>query len=427
MAEQSNEITTGELSASIGGSDEFKAQELEFIGSEDESDFVLRVADGKRVLIFYFSTFESAIHNVGLDGDIKAFYHSEGVLYEAFEDGVIEVKVDHKKAVDIVFNIVMKNNSDGDPIQIKGRGHFEGRVAWEEKHRAFFINPLRNEVLWDGPNILQPKPGTLSPGFSIVGGTGIAHPDEWELEILVGPNVILRYRGQYGRVFSYDVPANLLPLGTPFYFRLDYYIFPLWSRWTYSGDLQITPFGDPQILDPVDHDFVTTDTPEVSGTGHKGANVVVKDVGNTTVFGTATVDSDGNWKTKLHPVPSFPLAVYAKQTLRQDVSDWSNIVHINRSYPELKRPVISKPTQGAKIRWNELEISGGNCSEGAKVTLYRSGSGVVDHGSAKVGPDGTWTIKPVQLYLGPYLLTVQQSLEGRVSEYAEDLKVTLTL
>lgn len=180
---------------------------------------------------------------------------------------------------------------------------------------------------------------------------------------------------------------------------------------------------------PVNNEFVTTDTPEVSGKGFPGANIVVKTVDGTRVVGTAKVGEDRNWSTPLRNVLGFPVAIHARQTLFQDGSDFSNIVNINRRYPELKSPVILKPTNNAFVKRTAVEVSGRDCHPGAVVKLYKSGSGVVLYGSGTVGEDGTWTItgKSELFFLGPFTMTVQQSFEGRLSEYSEDVKITLIL
>lgn len=419
-------ITTGELAATISEYGEFRTKEVEFIGSADEPDCILQGMDSKIGLIFYLPICNTGKYVLHPGSDAKAFFEVGGRLQGEVVDGFVDVTVDRPDKVRITFDMSIEETPGGACIRTTGNASFEGRMPWQKKHREL-LNLARTSPLWlEGPDILQPMPGEVSQGFRIVGGTTIADPSEYELEILIGSDVIHRYRGQSGRKFSYDVPANVIKMGQSFYFRLDYYISPFWSKWTYSGDLKIAAFPNPQILGPSDNDFVTTDTPEAHGIGYPGARVVVKDVGNTRVVGDAYVDEDQTWRATLD-LPYFPFAMCAKQTLRQDSSEWSNIVHVNRSHPELKRPVISKPAEGARIKWDELEVSGGNCREGATVTLYKSGSGAVNHGSAKVREDGTWTIKPVQLYVGPYTLTVQQSLDGRVSEHAEDLKVTLTI
>lgn len=207
---------------------EFKTKEVEFIGSKDAADCLIQGIDSKRGFIFYLPDCVSGEYGLHPGSDAKAFYEVGGRLYGEVEEGSIHVSFDEADRVDIVFDILMKDNSEGTSIRVTGCAFFEGKMPWTDKHRALLNIAQGNAPLWlEGPDINQPKPGKVSPGFRIVGQTGIANPDDWELQILIGADVIHRNTGQSGRLFSYDVPSDLIARGTGFYFRLDYYIVPL--------------------------------------------------------------------------------------------------------------------------------------------------------------------------------------------------------
>lgn len=430
MTEQYKIITTGELNASIEGVGEFTTKEVEFIGSDDASDILLQGVDSDRGFIFYLPKYESKKYNLHPGSAAKAFYEVGGRLYGEVEVGYIKVIVDKPETVIIEFDISVKESTGETTIRVTGSGNFKGRVPWANRHRELLNIAQGGAPLWfEGPDIVRPKPGTVSPGFQILGRTGIANPDDWELEILIGPTVVHRNKGQSGREFSYDVPANLIPQATWFYFRLDYYIVPLWSKWTYSGDLVMADTPAPKILTPADNAVVPIINPEVSGTGEPGFNLVLQTEDHSRTVGQTTVGQNGIWRVMLNNVLSFPVAITAKQTLRQWASGWSNIVNIHYLYSELERPVILKPLPNAYVKRTEVVVSGDNCAPGAKVHLYKAGSGVDILGTGDVQPDGTWTIKanPEYLFIGPFPLTVQQVLGGKPSGYSDTVKIILTL
>ncbi|MFJ2691633.1 hypothetical protein [Pseudomonas sp. NPDC087336] len=284
--------------------------------------------------------------------------------------------------------------------------------------------------LWDAPTIKAPKPNsTVSPGFQIIAGEYLSAKTDWRIHIMQGDKLVREFKA-FGVSVYLDVPYDVIPQGEAFYFKVDYYKWPSWSNWAYSGDLLMAELGDPTILKPVDNEVVTIKNPEVSGIGVAGANIVVKTADHSMVVCQTTVNSDGTWRDTLSEyVSSFPVAITARQTFRQLVSGWSNIVNINYLYSDLKAPVILKPLPNAYVKRTEVVVSGNNCAPGAKVNLYKAGSGVDLHGTGTVQPDGTWTInaKPELLFIGPFQLTVQQVLDGKPSGYSDTVKIILTI
>lgn len=429
MTEQHKVITTGELNASIEGVGEFATKEVEFIGSDDGPDFILQGTNSERGFIFYLPKYESGKYSLHPGSVAKAFYAVEGRLYGEVEEGSIEVTVTKPETVVIAFDISIKESFGDKIIRLAGSGAFKGRAPWTNRHRELLNIAQGAAPLWfEGPDIIQPKPGVVPRGFQILGRTGIANPDDWELEILIGSTVVHRNRGQSGREFSYYVPADLIPQGTGFYFRLDYYIYPFWSRWTYSGDLVMANTPSPKILKPVDNEIFPITNPEVSGSGEPGFNLILQTADHSRVVGQTTVGQDGVWRATLGNVSSFPVAITAKQTLRQLASGWSEIVNIHYLYSELGKPIILTPAPNAFVRRTQVEVSGSNCIPNADVNLYKAGEGTVLYGTAKVRADGTWTIKGNdRMHIGPFGLTVQQVFDGKLSEYATAVNIILIL
>jgi len=327
MTEQNKVITTGELNAFIEDFGEFTTEEVEFIGSDDDPDFLLQGTNSERGFIFYLPKYESEKYSLHPGSLAKAFYEVGGRLFGEVEEGFIKVTVTKPETVRIEFEISVKESAGDTTIRLVGSGTFKGRAPWAGKHRAFLNIARGGAPLWfEGPDITMPTPGVVSPGFQIVGRTGIANPDEWELKILIGSTVVLQYKGQSGREFSYDVPASLMGAGTGFYFMLDYYIWPFWSKWTYSGDL-VMGVGAPKIVQPTEGSTAIS-KPLVRGTGYFGAEVRLYEAGSGAIlYGTATVDSLGHWKTiPVIPFPARYFSLTANQTTSGMQSGWADTV-----------------------------------------------------------------------------------------------------
>lgn len=283
--------------------------------------------------------------------------------------------------------------------------------------------------LWGAPTIKAPKPNSkVSPGFEIIAGEFLLEKTDWRIHIMQGDKLVREFKA-FGVSVYLNVPYDVIPQGERFYFKVDYYKWPAWSSWAYSGDLLMADLGDPTILKPVDNEIVPINNPEVSGVGEPGAHIVVQTADHSRVVCQATVGPDGTWRDTLKNVLSFPVAITAKQTFRQLASGWSNIVTINYLYSELQAPVILKPLQNAYIKRTEVVVSGNNCAPSATVNLYKAGSGVDLHGTGTVQSDGTWTInaKSELLFIGRFKLTVQQVLDGKPSGYSNIVEIILTL
>jgi hypothetical protein len=189
---------------------------------------------------------------------------------------------------------------------------------------------VRNEdqhPLWDGPDISAPTSSTVFPGFTIGARTGIMNPDEWELQIYSGSNMLKSVKGDGGREFSYWVPASLISPGL-FWFRIDYYKFPVWSRWTLSGDKTMLPAPIKlEIISPVDGEIVTVAKPIVSGYGTPGWSVLLYSQIGGAYYGGATVGSNGVWEAKLSK-SLFPgkCTLIARESLNTQMSDYSKSI-----------------------------------------------------------------------------------------------------
>lgn len=417
MTEQYKVITTGELNASIEGFGEFTTKEVEFIGSDDDPDFLLQGTNSERGFIFYLPKYESEKYSLHPGSAAKVFYEVGGRLYGEVEEGFIKVTVTKPETVVIEFDVSVKESAGETTIRLIGSGTFKGRVPWANRHREL-LNVVQGgaPLLFEGPDIVKPKPGEVSPGFEIVGRTDtVGVPSDWELQIIIGSTVVLQNTGQSGREFSYDVPANLIPLNTKFYFRLDYYIWPIWSKWTYSGDL-VMGLGSPEILHPFDNDVVATDKPQVSGRGYPGATVQLVQAGSgAVVYGTSTVNQRGEWGTTLTvSVPYFPFQLQAMQTLNSMNSGWSNVVTIH----QLRKPFIRLPAAGSTVR-KDYAVPSGDGSPGARIELYQHGNNTRLYGSAKVDEHGKWTTHASRLPLGMFYMTALQIIDDENSEYSD--------
>ncbi|MVV48515.1 hypothetical protein EJA72_09710 [Pseudomonas sp. PB120] len=425
MPEQYKVITTGELNASIEGFGEFTTKEVEFIGSDDDPDFLLQGANSERGFVLYVPKYESEKYSLHPGSLAKAFYEVGGRLYGEVEEGVIKVTVNKPETVIIAFEILVKESASETRIKITGSGTFKGRSPWASKHRGFLTIARGNAPLWfEGPDIIKPKPGVVSPGFQIVGRTGIANPDDWELKILIGSTVILQNKGQSGREFSYDVPANLIPAGTGFYFMLDYYIWPAWSKWTYSGDL-VMGMAAPDIIFPK-NDSSLSPRSKISGRGTPGATVRLYEAGSGAIlYGSATVGVDGNWECVPDvalPTKYFPLT--ADQVLNSLASGYSTPVYCYVS--PLSKPVIELPQQGGTVG-SPPAISGRGGLPGASIQLHQHGDGQTVYSRADVNDQGRWVMRSWATVppKGSFLMTARQVNGVDVSDWADGVDVVI--
>lgn len=425
MAEQYKVITTGELNASIEGFGEFTTKEVEFIGSDDDPDFLLQGANSERGFIFYFPKYESEKYSLHPGSAAKVFYEVGGRLYGEVEEGFVKVTVTKPETVVIEFDVSVKESAGETTIRLIGSGTFKGRVPWANRHRELLSVVQGGATLWfEGPDITRPKPGVVSPGFRIVGRTGIANPDDWELQIIIGSTVVLRNTGQSGREFSYDVPANLIPPNTKFYFRLDYYILPFWSKWTYSGDL-VMGMSPPEILFPK-KDSALSPRSRIFGNGALGATVRLYESGSGAIlYGTATVGVGGSWECIPDldlPTKYFPLTV--DQILNGVVSGYSDTVFCHVS--PLSKPVIELPQQGGTVG-SPPTISGRGGLPGASVQLHQHNDPLNVYSRADVNAQGRWVMRSWSKVppKGSFRMTARQVNGVDISDWADGVDVII--
>jgi hypothetical protein len=194
-----------------------------------------------------------------------------------------------------------------------------------EKNEA----PASETVMLRAPNIVTPRVGDrITPGFQIYVNYG-ARGAKWRLQIFTGPNMLHQHI-ETAPYLNYLVPQNLIAPGTPFYFRVDYYLSPFWSDWAWSGDKVMTP--PKPIINPPTQE--TSDRPVVFGRGYPGATVRLYHAGyGGTVHGSGVVGANGEWRIQVtSPLIGGVFRMTAHQTFNNAVSDWAeNVTFLVRS------------------------------------------------------------------------------------------------
>ncbi|KQR80373.1 hypothetical protein ASG35_30465 [Burkholderia sp. Leaf177] len=176
----------------------------------------------------------------------------------------------------------------------------------------------------------------------------------------------------------------------------------------------------------------TTDdkTPTLKGTGNPGDQVDIHD-GSVTIGGTK-VDASGNWSIKL---PSLSDSVHTLTAWSFNGVNWSSssvvyTVTVDTTTPA--KPVITGLTDdaGAAIPAGGSTINAhptvsGTAKAGDIVTLYDGATAI---GSAKVGADGKWSIKPSKdLSVGSHdVYAIDTNLAGAVSPQSVHVAFTVT-
>jgi hypothetical protein len=268
---------------------------------------------------------------------------------------------------------------------------------------------------WSKPNIYSPTAGAkIFPGFQVQCGTGY-NGSEWSAEIYTGPHKLATLKGGYNgkEWFDFWVPQDLIAPGTPFYFKVDYYLFPAWSAWAWSADFTM---GLPKpIIRPPSP--VNGEHNKAYGRGYPNATVRLYEAGyGGVVHGTAVVDSDGNWEANINPPLSgeqFPMT--ANQVINNTTSDWADTVE----FPVLRKFIYTDPTDNTII--NRKPTIRGVGHPGASVVLTEKNHDGVIYGTATVTENGTWESKittalPVK---NNFYLAGQQRLDETHSSWVD--------
>lgn len=271
------------------------------------------------------------------------------------------------------------------------------------------------------PDITAPTTGTVLPGFRISGKT-VNNPDEWELQILVGSTVIHKYNGQSGHFFDYDVPGMLITPGTGFYFKLDWYSSPFWSKWAWSGD-KVMGIRKPDISLPVENSTIRP-FELIRGKGYPGATVELYEANAGGVcYAIARVNNDGDWQTTPDvPFPSRAFRLITLQRLNSVSSDWSDVVGYTVTQPEpVTPPVITTPVEGGELYYKGF-VKGAGIS-GASIALYQTYDPDTIYGRTQVIHDGTWSL-PLdrELPIQSFEMTAKQTLRDVTSDWAKPVR-----
>ncbi len=189
------------------------------------------------------------------------------------------------------------------------------------------------EPKWEvlpSPIITAPTAGTVSRRFNVHAIVPSPTHTKWNLDFFRASNnqKIKRYSGGVGIGFIAFVVPDELPVEEQIYFKIQYQNV-LYSHWAKSRNFKIG-----QVIPPtpvIAHPgTVRVPQPEIQGTnGVAGATILLCEEGvGTVLFGTATVQSDGSWKTVLaEPLwMGDPFRLTAIQKLNDVVSEWASPV-----------------------------------------------------------------------------------------------------
>ncbi|WP_282358805.1 hypothetical protein [Pseudomonas sp. PS01303] len=279
------------------------------------------------------------------------------------------------------------------------------------------IPKKEDEVQYAPPTITSPPPSIMGvlPGARISANFFSASLiDRWSVEVWIKDKKIHLFEGPSWDTFSYRLPKSLIPTGTMFYFKVDYRMLGIWSKWAWSGD-KLMVDERPVIMYPAAGSVVTENT-SVSGTAYPGAtvNLYQANVGDR-IFGTAIADSNGHWV--ITPSIAFfsgHFSLTANQTFDRAVYDWATPV----TFIVMSKPTISVPATGAVV--SSHPVVAGRGIPDAIIELYQANSGTVLFGSARVNSAGYWEVIPDKpLFFGDFNLTVIQKINGVESEWAD--------
>ncbi|MGX1084702.1 hypothetical protein [Pseudomonas sp. AP3_22 TE3818] len=284
-------------------------------------------------------------------------------------------------------------------------------------------NEARMEVLTP-PAITAPTAGTVSRRFNVHAIVPSPAHNKWNLDFFWASNgkKITRYSGGWGSGFIQYVVPDELPVNEMIYFKIQYQI-ALYSRWARSHNFKI---GQVQLSPPVitNPGTIWVPKPEIQGTGGvAGATVELYEDGvGTVLFGTATVQSNGSWKTVLtQPLwMADPFKLTARQKLNGMESAWSTAV----SFAVLFRPVITN----CIIASRKPTIIGGGGLKNAILHIYNEGGSGGVLLSTTVNSDGSWSVSaPIAWPADDYRITAHQigKVTGQASDWATVVAFTI--
>ncbi|WP_460054458.1 Ig-like domain-containing protein [Pseudomonas sp. S2_D06] len=284
------------------------------------------------------------------------------------------------------------------------------------------------EPKWEvlpSPIITAPTAGTVSRRFNVHAIVPSPTHTKWNLDFFRASNnqKIKRYSGGVGIGFIAFVVPDELPVEEQIYFKIQYQNV-LYSHWAKSRNFKIG-----QVIPPtpvIAHPgTVRVPQPEIQGTnGVAGATILLCEEGvGTVLFGTATVQSDGSWKTVLaEPLwMGDPFRLTAIQKLNDVVSEWASPV----LFAVLFTPLITDVTVSAD---GKPTISGTGGLQGARLEIWNTGGSGGVLLSTTVQSDGSWRVSaPTAWSSGNHLITARQigTVTGGDSEWAVDKAFTV--
>ncbi|MHC8311200.1 hypothetical protein ACYZUC_16495 [Pseudomonas sp. GT1P32] len=181
------------------------------------------------------------------------------------------------------------------------------------------------ESLVTAPTITEPAVGEyIVPGFLIRAETNITPLSEWNIEIHDAKSMLLK--SNYKTTSNYvrfTVSKELIQPGAGFYFKLEYYSWPFWSKWAWSGD-KVMGIDRPYFLSGSGPVYSTT--PVIKAAGFPGAIIRLYEAGSGVhVHGEGTVRADGTVDIQVtKPLWSGNFPMTANQTKNGVTSGWAN-------------------------------------------------------------------------------------------------------
>ncbi len=172
-----------------------------------------------------------------------------------------------------------------------------------------------------------------------------------------------------------------------------------------TGTFEIKTAAKVAVTGP--YGTVTDPRPAITGTGEPGAAITVKD-GNGTAIGTATVGSDGTWKvTPAKDLANGSYVVTAEQAVNGVKTTATGAFDVNVA----TKVALTGPTGTTNDPRPAITGTG---QPGATVTVTDGAGEVI--GTATVGSDGKWSVKPGNdLPEGTVNITAQQNAGGQTS------------
>lgn len=183
-------------------------------------------------------------------------------------------------------------------------------------------------------------------------------------------------------------------------------------------------------------DNVTSDTtPTFNGTAEVNSTVTLYDTDGTTVLGTTTADSSGNWSITASTLAggSHTLTVKAKDAAGNESGASSSLsVTIDTTAPNAPTglDVLASSDSGTSntdniTSNNTPTVSGAGAEPGSTVTLYDS-NGTTVLGTTTADSSGNWSVTTSALADGTHTLTAKVTdTAGNVGAASSSLTVTI--